>query len=63
MKPSIQKLKKIFKLEAERKYDNHAVVGGLERMLDYWEPEARARMGFPKTCSRPSSPGCAITPA
>ncbi len=42
MKPSIQKLKKIFKLEAERKYDNHAVVGGLERMLDYWEPEARA---------------------
>jgi len=41
MKPSIQKLKKIFKLEAERKYDNHAVVGGLERMLDYWEPEAR----------------------
>ena len=42
MKPSIQKLKKIFKLEAERKYDNHAVVGGLERMLDYWEPEARS---------------------
>jgi len=41
MKPSIQKLKKIFKLEAERKYDNHAVVGGLEKMLDYWEPEAR----------------------
>jgi len=42
MKPSIQKLKKIFKLEAERRYDNHAVVGGLERMLEYWEPEARA---------------------
>lgn len=41
MKPSLQKLQKIFKLEAERGYDNHAVVGGLERMLDMWSPEAR----------------------
>ncbi|OGO35921.1 MAG: ATP-dependent DNA helicase RecG [Chloroflexi bacterium RBG_16_57_11] len=41
MKPSIQKLQKFFKLEAERGYDNHAVLGGLERMLDVWVPEAR----------------------
>lgn len=42
MKPSLQKLQKFFKLEAERGYDNHAVVGGLERILDLWESEARA---------------------
>lgn len=42
MKPSIQKLQKFFKLEAERGYDNHAVMGGLERMLDLWEAEALA---------------------
>lgn len=41
MKPSIQKLQKFFKLEAERGYDNHAVLGGLERMLDLWVPDAR----------------------
>jgi ATP-dependent DNA helicase RecG len=41
MKPSIQKLQKFFKLEAERGYDNHAVLGGLERMLDLWVSEAR----------------------
>ena len=42
MKPSIQKLQKIFKLEAQRGFDNHAVMGGLERMLDWWLAEARA---------------------
>ena len=42
MKPSLQKLQKFFKLEAERGYDNHAVVGGLDRMLDLWEAEARS---------------------
>jgi ATP-dependent DNA helicase RecG len=41
MKPSLQKLHKFFKLEAERGYDNHAVLGGLDRMLDIWEAEAR----------------------
>jgi ATP-dependent DNA helicase RecG len=41
MKPSIQKLQKFFKLEAERGYDDRAVVGGLERMLGPWEAEAR----------------------
>lgn len=41
MKPSLQKLLKFLKLEAERGYDNRAVVGGLERMLTPWEAEAR----------------------
>ena len=42
MKNSIEKLLKIFTLEAQRGFDNHAVLGGLVRMLDYWEAEARA---------------------
>ncbi len=41
MKPSIERLYKIFKLEVERGYDNRAVVGGLGRLLDSWEAEAR----------------------
>lgn len=47
MKPSIQKLLKIFNLEADRGYDNHAVMGGLVRMLDHWVPEARSE-GIPE---------------
>ncbi len=42
MKPSLQKLQKFFKLEAERGFDNRAVMGGLERILESWEAEARA---------------------
>ena len=42
MQPSISKLKKFFSLEAERDYDNGAVMGGLEKMLFGWEAEARA---------------------
>lgn len=42
MKPSVEKLHKYFKLEAERGYDNRAVMGGLENMLLPWEAEARA---------------------
>ena len=42
MKPSLLKLQKFFKLEAERGYDNHAVLGGLDRMLERWEAEARS---------------------
>lgn len=42
MKPSVLKLQKFFKLESERGYDNRAVLGGLESMLDPWEAEARA---------------------
>jgi ATP-dependent DNA helicase RecG len=41
MKPSIEKLQKFFSLEAERGYDDKAVFGGLEKMLDAWEAEAR----------------------
>lgn len=42
MKPSILRLQKIFKLETERGHDNRAVMGGLDRMLELWESEARA---------------------
>jgi len=42
MKQSLEKLQKILNLEAERGYDNHAVLGGMERILDYWEGEARS---------------------
>lgn len=41
MKPSLIKLQKFFKLESERGYDNRAVLGGLSRMLEPWEAEAR----------------------
>lgn len=41
MKPSLLKLQKFFKLESERGYDNRAVMGGLSRMLEPWEAEAR----------------------
>lgn len=41
MKQSIDKLCKILKLEIERGFDNKAVVGGLDRILDTWEMEAR----------------------
>jgi len=42
MKPSLEKLIKFIKLEAERGYDNRAVVGGLEKIYTSWEAEARA---------------------
>lgn len=42
IQPCLVKLQKIFKLEAERGYDNRAVVGGLEKLAVSWEAEARA---------------------
>lgn len=42
IQPCLIKLQKIFKLEAERGYDNRAVVGGLEKLATSWEAEARA---------------------
>jgi ATP-dependent DNA helicase RecG len=39
---ALEKLVKYLRLEADRGYDNRAVVGGLERMLDPWQAEARA---------------------
>lgn len=41
MQPSIEKLRKFFRLEAENKYGNTAVIGGLAKILDFWEAEAR----------------------
>src|SRR3972149_6413775 len=41
MKLSLDKLQKFFKLEAERGYDNRAVVGGLEQILESWHAEAQ----------------------
>ncbi len=41
MQPSLEKLRKFFGLERERGYDNKAIVGGLAKMLDWWEGEAR----------------------
>lgn len=42
MKPSLSKLQKFFRLEAQRNYDNRAVFGGLQRSLQNWDAEARA---------------------
>lgn len=42
MQPSLEKLRKFFRLEHENKYDNTAIIGGLANMLDFWEGEARA---------------------
>lgn len=42
MQPSLEKLRKFFGLEREKGYENTAIIGGLARMLDYWEGEARA---------------------
>lgn len=41
MKPSIINLRKFFRLEAERGYDNKAVMGGLANILSSWELNAR----------------------
>ncbi len=47
MQRSIEKLYKIFKLEAELEYSNKAVVGGLEKLTETWTGEARAE-GIPE---------------
>jgi ATP-dependent DNA helicase RecG len=41
MQSSLEKLRKFFRLEAENKYANTAVIGGLAKILDFWEAEAR----------------------
>jgi ATP-dependent DNA helicase RecG len=38
----VEKLQKYFRLEAERGYDNRAVVGGLDKVLPAWVKEAEA---------------------
>lgn len=42
MLPSLEKLRKFFRLEHGNGYADSAIIGGLARMLDYWEGEARA---------------------
>jgi ATP-dependent DNA helicase RecG len=41
MLPSIIKLQKFFRLEAERGFDNKAVLGGLDKIIPIWEQEAQ----------------------
>lgn len=42
MQPSIQKLQKFFKLEADMGFNNRAVIGGFDQLAPSWEAEARA---------------------
>src|SRR4029078_1137071 len=37
MQPSLEKLRKFFRLEHENGYSNSAIIGGLAKMLDYRE--------------------------
>ncbi len=41
MRPSLEQLHKILQNEAQRGYDNKAVIGGLPKLLGFWEPNAR----------------------
>jgi len=41
MQSSLEKLRKFFRLEHENGYSNTAIIGGLAKMLDFWEAEAR----------------------
>ena len=42
MQSSLEKLRKFFNLEHRNGYNDTAIIGGLAKMLDYWEGEARA---------------------
>ncbi len=42
MKPSINKLRNYFRLEAKKQDHNDAIIGGLESMLTHWAADARA---------------------
>ncbi len=42
MQPALEKLRKFFRLEHQNGYTDTAIIGGLAKMLDYWEGEARA---------------------
>lgn len=46
MNAAVEKLSKVLQLEAARGYDNRAVFGGLEKMMETWEPEVR-QLGVP----------------
>jgi ATP-dependent DNA helicase RecG len=42
MQSSLEKLRNYFRLEHGNGYANTAIIGGLAKMLDFWEGEARA---------------------
>jgi len=48
MPSPIEKLQKFFKLEAERGYDNRAVVGGLDKIVPAWDTEAQT-LNYPES--------------
>ena len=41
MQLALEKLRKYFRLEAENGYKDNAIIGGLEKILDFWEADAR----------------------
>src|SRR5512137_2835291 len=41
MQSSLEKLRKLFRLEHGTGYSNTAVIGGLANILNFWEGEAR----------------------
>ena len=41
MQSSLEKLRKYFTLEKEKGFDNTSIIGGLSKMLDNWEGDAR----------------------
>ncbi len=41
MLPSLVQLQKILQLEVQQKYSNKGVIGGLPKLLTFWEPNAR----------------------
>jgi ATP-dependent DNA helicase RecG len=43
MLPSLEKLRKFFRLEHGNGYNNTAIIGGLVKILDFWEAEARVQ--------------------
>jgi ATP-dependent DNA helicase RecG len=51
MKSTIEKLAKFLRLEADRGFDNRAVFGGLQNMLEPWEQEAQ-KDGIPDQISQ-----------
>lgn len=42
MHPSLEQLRKYFRGEREKEYNNTTIIGGLSKMLDFWEGNARA---------------------
>ncbi|MEI7987600.1 MAG: ATP-dependent DNA helicase RecG [Chloroflexota bacterium] len=42
MKSSLEKLLRVFKHESDLGYEDRAVMGGLEKLLSFWENDARA---------------------